>query len=247
MRFKANIKPCGPFDGKPKTVALYGPNGELVGYLIEASYLTPDAAKSEKGTPFCLTLAMASASTALAGCIPPQALDALDHAISASQTLAGVVSIVALVLPFLVYYFAKKLVRKILSKTAIIQITRDELRIKDRRGWKVWSRHLPHRFALLEHDKALQEWIAEDLKVQKAAQRGKIIQPKRWYQDSRHVVFEVIHQRVDIAEVYDVKETRALQARLTGCAQVIDAMNGGVGTLQPQDEWAAGPGDLPND
>ena len=72
-----------------------------------------------------------------------------------------------------------------------------------------WMRWISHRSGsrrtaspLSLHDLARQERDQHELEVLKAQKRGKIVQPRRYYQDSYHLCYELLGQRNDITEIY---------------------------------------------
>jgi hypothetical protein len=159
----------------------------------------------------------------------------------------GALLLASLIVPPLCYPLARVLMRYDLRKTTTCDITADTFRINGMLWWKTYNRHLPHRFAILEHDKAQKERDAHALADRKAMQNGKILKQRKYYQDGWHVVFEYALQRIDIADVYGLKDARAIQSRLAGCAQMMDGLsgNGSGPVMLPAQEWTETPGDIP--
>jgi hypothetical protein len=83
--------------------------------------------------------------------------------------------------------------------------------------------------------------------VEKARKRGKIVQPRRYYQDSYHFFYELLGQRNDITEIYGQPEAQAVLTRLRAIDDVINARaKRGDGTaIRPGDQWAEQPGAIP--
>ena len=114
-------------------------------------------------------------------------------------------------------------------------------------GWKTYDRQLPHKFLLLPHDHAQREREKHDLEVRKAQARGKIVAPRRYYQESFHVCLNYAGHRVDILTVFDRKDAAAVLARLQACDETVDVQvrNGNGGAFRPEDQWGIHPGEIP--
>lgn len=221
-----------PFRGKPTTWPLSNRDGSPRGFRIKLNYLTPWRAKIADG------LAVASTGGAMLGGF---------YAASSTQPQDDVFIIAATLAPMALYRLFKLMHRHDLRKTTIVEVTRDHFRINGVFGWKTYDRNIPHRFAILQHDKAQREWEGHELEARKAAMKGKVLNKTKYYQESWHVVFDYALQRIDIADVLGIKEARAIQARLAGCAQVMDALAGaGPGpVMTSEQEWREGPGGIP--
>ena len=84
------------------------------------------------------------------------------------------------------------------------------------------------------HDLARQERDQHELEVLKAQKRGKIVQPRRYYQDSYHLCYELLGQRNDITEIYGRPDAQAVLMRLRAIDDVINARaRRGDGTAHP--------------
>jgi hypothetical protein len=139
----------------------------------------------------------------------------------------------------------EKLWREGVRRKVEIILTEAEFSFRDWAGrWIVLDRDLQHSFALRFHDLAKQERDQHELQIVKAQQNKKIVQPRRYYQDSFHLVYELLRQRNDITEIYGAPEAQAVQRRLGAIDEVLKARaKRGHGTpLKPEDEWAVGPG-----
>ena len=81
----------------------------------------------------------------------------------------------------------------------------------------------------------------------KAQKRGKIVQPRRYYQDSYHLCYELLGQRNDITEIYGRPDAQAVLMRLRAIDDVINARaRRGDGTaIRPGDQWVEQPGAIP--
>lgn len=225
-------KARSPFRGKPTTCDLHHRDGSLRGYRVTAEYLTPLRAK----------IADYSAKGLVAAAMAAGFIAATHEQPNNDALLLG-----SLIIPPLSYPLARFLLRSELRKSTTCEITADTFRINGMLGWKTYDRNLPHRFAILEHDKAQRERDAHELADRKAMQKGKVLKQTKYYQEGWHVVFEYTLQRIDIADVYGLKDARAIQARLAGCAQVMDALagNGNGPAMIPAHQWSDAPGDIP--
>ena len=151
-------------------------------------------------------------------------------------------------LPLLAYPFMLLAYRYFLAKPALFEFTPETFRVKTLFGWKRFDRQHAHAFALLPHDKALDERDAHDLATRKAQLKGKAIARKRYYGDSFHLSYDYLGQRNDLMTIYGRKEALAIQTRLTACDDVMDgiARKGNGVSLRPTDDWSEQPGDIPN-
>lgn len=138
--------------------------------------------------------------------------------------------------------------RYLLARSLQAEFTPEHFRVRTLFGWKRFDRQHAHAFALLPHDKAIDERDAHDLAMRKAQLKGKAIARKRYYGDSFHLSYDYLGQRNDLMTIYGRKEALAIQARLTACNDVMDgiARKGNGVSLRPTDEWSEQPGDIPN-
>ena len=137
--------------------------------------------------------------------------------------------------------------REALKRNVEMVVTADEFRFRRWIRWVVIDRDLQHRFALVVHDLARRERDKHELEVLKAQQRSKIVQPRRYYQDSYHLCYELLGQRNDITEIYGRPEAQAVLMRLRAIDDVINARaRRGDGTaIRPGDQWVEQPGAIP--
>jgi hypothetical protein len=185
--------------------------------------------------------------------------DKLGAAIAAAGTVASVVYVMDHNLPLIALlsgvaiWFLRpgfeKLCREALRRKAEMVLTAGEFSFRTWTGrWIVFDRAQPHSFTLRLHDLAKQERDQHEFQVLKAQQIKKIVQPRRYYQDSYHLIYEFLGQRNDITQIYSQPEAQAVQKRLRAIDDVLKALvrHGGDGTpLKPRDEWADGPGVIP--
>ena len=108
----------------------------------------------------------------------------------------------------------EKLWREALKRNLEMLVTPEEFRFRRWMRWISIDRVLPHRFALVVHDLARQERDQHELETLKAQKQGKIVQPRRYYQDSYHLCYELLGQRNDITEICGRPEAQAVLTRL---------------------------------
>ena len=151
-------------------------------------------------------------------------------------------------LPLFAYPFMLLAYRYFLAKPALMEFTPETFRVKTLFGWKRFDRQHAHAFALLPHDKAIDERDAHDLATRKAQLKGKAIAKKRYYGDSFHLSYDYFGQRNDLMTIYGHKQALAIQAYLQARDHVMDgiARKGNGVSLRPTDEWSEQPGDIPN-
>jgi hypothetical protein len=142
----------------------------------------------------------------------------------------------------------EKLWRDFFRRQIVMDLTPDQFRVRRSLFWTRYDRSLSHRFALYAHDKTRQEALDAQFKEKKAEKRGRVIQLRRYHQESRHLSFDYLGQRNVIADIYDIREAQAIQKRLAAIDDVLDAYTKhGDGTpLKPDDQWVKQPGEIPD-
>ena len=147
------------------------------------------------------------------------------------------------------YLLSKYILRDEFTKGTTIEFTAEHLKVKTLFGYKCYDRLIPHKFLLLQHDKTLDEQRSnEDIK-RRAAMNGRIANPYIYYEDSFHVVFEYMGQRIDLLEVFGHKPARTVLARLMLCDQLMDSQlkNSNGATMRIEDQWQKQPGEIIQD
>ena len=136
--------------------------------------------------------------------------------------------------------------RFLLKKKTRIVMTAGRFSVKTWRGWKHFDRTLPHKFAVIAHDKTQAEQDKRELQLRRDQAAGRIVSRTRYYGQSFHIVFEYVGQRHDVLTVFGQKQALAVAARLKACDGVLDRKAGmGEGVaLDPDDQWDRGPGDI---
>ena len=137
--------------------------------------------------------------------------------------------------------------REALKRNVEMVVTADQFRFRRWMRWISIDRVLPHRFALVVHDLARQERDKHELETLKAQKRGKIVQPRRYHQESYHLCYELLGQRNDITEICGRPDAQAVLMRLRAIDDVINARaRRGDGTaIRPGDQWVEQPGAIP--
>ena len=89
--------------------------------------------------------------------------------------------------------------------------------------------------------------ISTNSKCSRPSSAGKIVQPRRYYQDSYHLCYELLGQRNDITEICGRPEAQAVLMRLRAIDDVINASarHGNGTAIRPGDQWVEQPGDIP--
>jgi hypothetical protein len=219
-----------PFDGKPTTREEIDENGNPA-FRVIARVLPPRLAKiaDELGEMTAAFLVVLIGLYMLEHDWPPTAL------------------LFAAAIWFLHPLF-EKLWREALKRTVEMVVTADQFRFRRGMRWITIKRVLRDRFALVVHDLARPERDRHELEIAKAQKRGKIVQPKRYFQESYHLCYELIGQRNDIVEIYGRPDAQAVLARLRAIDDVINgrARRGNGTAIRPGDQWVEQPGAIPD-
>jgi hypothetical protein len=218
-----------PFDGKPRPREETDDNGNLA-YRVIAKVLTPARAKvaDRLGETTAAALMMLTGLYILNHDVPPTAL-----------LFAGAI--------WFLHPLFEKAWREGLKRNVEMVVTADQFRFRRWMRWISIDRVLPHRFALVVHDLARQERDKHEIETLKAQKRGKIVQPRRYHQDSYHLCYELLGQRNDITEIYGRPDAQAVLMRLRAIDDAINArVRRGDGTaIRPGDQWVEQPGAIP--
>jgi hypothetical protein len=228
------MKPLGrttrhPFDGNPQTREEIDEDGNI-SFRVTGRVLTPVRAKIGDN------LGTATACVVAALCI----LYVAHHDRNV------IVLLLAGSTWFLRPVF-ERLWREALRRKLHIVVTENEFRFRHWWQWISFDRALQHRFALVVHDLARWERDQHELQILKAQQSKKIVQPRRYYQESYHFIYELLGQRNDITEIFSRPEAQAVLTRLRAVDDVINARaRRSDGTaLKPGDQWVEQPGAIP--
>ncbi len=223
-------KPVSPFNGKPATEQVTNADG-IASFHVRPYELTPLRAKIAD----------------IAGSITALGLNAAG--IIQFEVFIGEPDwlwAVALVGPWLAYPLIRRLYRVLLKKGTEIVITPEQFKFRTWKGWQTYDRQLPHKFALIPHDRAQAEKEEHDLEIRQEQARRQIISKTRYYGESYHLSFEYLGQRNDVLTIYGRKEALAVLARLKACDEVMDSqarMGDGI-ALDPEDQWSDQPGEI---
>jgi hypothetical protein len=219
-----------PFQGEPYTHSTVDEDGNPA-MVVRICEMTPEGVISAEGwSSFCVCIFFV-----------------FNFFILAAIGAPFLLWIIGLITPFvshsriLEYYYREKAI----STEALFTPT--EFRVKTDGVWQVYDRTLTHRFMMMKHDLGIKEREKNDYDERCAQKRGHIIQSKRYYGDSFHIIFDYLGQRNDVATVYDQKRATAVATRLKACDKVMDTKNNmGEGeVLNPGQQWGKAPGTLP--
>lgn len=222
-----------PFDGEPRTVHGTDDNGN------PALFVTARAV-----TPLRARIADACTAIAILHCwgigltmLQREAQDAISIGLMVGFIAAPVLARSAI----------RRFCHDCLAKTSEVAFTERTFAVRRPDGWEVYDRQLPHRFALIAHDRAQAERDQHDYEKQQASINRAAVMPTRYYGDSFVLSFEHLGQRNDVLVVYGPKQAQAILARLTLCDNIMDAqLQKGKGVpLEPADQWGRQPGDIP--
>jgi hypothetical protein len=131
----------------------------------------------------------------------------------------------------------------------VIRVTEDSISVLrppvwlETPQWERFDRRHPHRFLVVEHDKAQAERDKIDFQIRNKPGT----QITRYYTDAHVVVLEYLGQRFDLMEVMGGRPARDILGRLTLCDEI---MNGFVSARQrlpmrPEDEWSGPTSSVP--
>ena len=219
-----------PFDGNPPTMEVTDGNGNPE-FRVDARVLTPLCAKAADKLGALSTFGGSVAAF----------LTAANHDYPPLILLAAIA--VWSLQPLL-----QKLWREALRRKVELVITKDEFRFRRLFRWISFDRALEHGFALVVHDRAREERDRNELEMMNAQQQRKVAQPKRYYQDSYHLTYQLLRQRNDITDIYGLPEARAMLARLRAIEDTINARarRSDGSPSKPGDQWFDGPGPIPD-
>ena len=220
-----------PFEGDPLTTSWADAGGnEVITVIIRE--LTPDRAKSADSLSGLFTVAL------WFSCF---------YGMAHYQVSTPYLWIVGLIAPLFVHNPLNRLFRAKLRMRTTVEFTPDRFCVQNKRGVKLYDRTLTHRFLMMKHDQARTEREKHQLQVQRAQMEKKIIAPRRYYDDSFHIVFEYLGQRFDVADVFDQVRATAVTARLKACDKLMDTkfQTSEGEALNPGDQWGEAPGKVP--
>ncbi len=220
-----------PFDGNPPTREETDGNGNPE-FHVDARVLTPLRAKAADKLGALTTFGGSAAVF----------LTAVNH-----DYLPLVAVLLALAAWPLQPLF-EKLWREALRRKVEIVVTKDEFRFRRWLRWISFDRALEHNFALVVHDCAREERDRNELEMQKAQLRRTVAQPRRYYQDSYHLTYQLLRQRNDITDIFGLPEARAMLTRLRAIEDTINARarRSDGSPSKPGDQWFDGPGPIPD-
>lgn len=219
-----------PFAGEPHTRQEVTEDGGIE-FTITASTITPDWA--EFADALCWGLMLLGI---LIACV---------HIPSMRDATLGTWAF-GIGAPIALRYWFESDIRDLFRSKTEFWMSRDYFAIKRNGDWDTFDRRLSLRFALVEHDQALEEKRRLDYEQQRASMNRQAVRSKPYYGDSYIVVAEYFGQRHDLLAVYGRKEALAIVARFQACNEIIEAAERrgrGVSTA-PDTQWGDQPGDL---
>lgn len=129
-----------------------------------------------------------------------------------------------------------------LTPTAL-QVRRDGWRGE---YWETFDLAQEHRVAKIQHDKTVGEQLAIQDDKERARVHNRTYSAEIIYGHSSHICLYYLGQRHDLITVYGQVEANTIHQAINASLQVIKAKGGHAGAATtPQDQWKAGPGDLP--
>lgn len=219
-----------PFEGEPHTRQDVADDGGIE-FTITASTITPD--RAEFADALCWGLMLFAIVMACINITQSRDADMVTWAFG----IGG---------PIVARYWFESSVRDLFRGKTEFWMSRDYFAIKRGGEWESYDRRLSLRFALVPHDKAVEEKRRLDHEQQRAAMNRQAVYNKPYFGDSYIVVAEYFGQRHDLLAVYGRKEAMAIVARLQACNEIIEAAERhgrGVSTA-PDTQWGDQPGDL---
>jgi hypothetical protein len=220
-----------PFAGGPPTVMGKDDKGNPT-FTVTPKEMTPHRMKAFESLSRLSTLAFCAGGLVLWARGSSQDLGTLAVAIGIAVACAKVLGAL--------YY-------RMLLKTSEVMFTPTQFRIRGDDGWTVYDRTLTHKFVMLRHDKTRDESEDRDMRMRRASQQGRVINPPRYFSDAFHIVFDYMGHRHDVLDVYDKNRALAILARFKACDDVMDnhARLGDGEVLHPSGQWGEQPGNLP--
>lgn len=220
-----------PFSGKPRTRRITGRDGKPE-FRIAAAALTPLRAK---------------VADILGGATAAGVFIAAVLGVADMPDPSGVTWLAALVGPWVAQPLFKASWCAALKKQVPMAMSIDSVTVGSFPLAKRFDRSLPHKFALVAHDRIPEEREKHEYEMRKAQLAGKAIRQTRYYAESWHLSYEQLGQRFDLMTIYGRKDARQIRDRLKACDEVLDAearKSGGT-ALRPEEQWGEQPGDIP--
>ncbi len=229
---QTNRQIVSPFQGEPRTSSVFDENGNPA-MLVRIAEVTPQGASLADGlSSLCTFILFIFLFSAGAG------------------SGNGLIWIVCMVMPFLFHSSIVEFFYSNMTKNLDVLFTPREFRVKTEWGdWQIYDRTLTHRFVMMKHDKAREERDNHDRTIRRAQIRGQVASPKRYFDESFHIIFDYLGQRFDVVTIYDEKRATAVATRFMAIDKIMDMKNqmGEGEVLTPAEQWKDAPGSLPMD
>lgn len=224
------IQSQNPLSGRPVISELRDSHGKPK-FIIKPEELTPLRCKVADGFKFLIGVVLSIASALAILSLPAFFVE----------------PILRIIVPAVIaYYVLAWMFRAVLKLNTKIVMTTEAISVRRWHGWVSYNRHLPHQFALHNHDKTREEQLHHELQTRKASANGQVIQKKPYYAASCHIVLVYAGQRRDLLTVYGQKEAEAIMTRLQYCdGRLNEGIGIGTGGAQtPGEEWGKSAGGL---
>ncbi len=221
-----------PFDGEPYTFPMLGTGEPSMRVMI--CEITPEGAKRADGLTTFLILILFLFSIFI---------------LSVFHTANGFIWLAGIIAPLFTRGSLNNYLYKSFRETTEVVFTPTEFRIKRDSEWLIYDRTITHSFRMMKHDLARQECEQIERKIRRDQLNKTVAAHKRYFDESYHILFTYMGQRIDILTIYDEKRASAVDARLKACDKIMDRKNltGEGEALSPDDQWNDGPGLLPRD
>jgi hypothetical protein len=124
------------------------------------------------------------------------------------------------------YFSTRGALRLVLRKRTVIRMTVDAVSVRGWWGWKHFERAMRHTFIVVPHDLIQWEQEKNNLKRRQAAQKGRVIQPRAYFDKSAHVVLVYAGHRVDLATIFDHRRAAPIASRLQYVDELLSVFEG---------------------
>ncbi len=128
---------------------------------------------------------------------------------------------------------------RVLKTTVKIEITPAYLAVRGMVRTRKYDRQLCEGFELWTHDRVNEEAQAKNWQVRLGEQQGKVLQIPTYYDETWMLALRYAGQRIDLAEIFDIRKARAALDRLQECFARMDVHEGKAasGGRTPEADW----------
>jgi len=222
---EANFK--SPYAGWPPTRVSQDATGRVTA-TVDAQVICPDGLKWMEG--------MTSATCVLVGACMVYLLFTFTP--PGWVWFAGFICLVLFVFPVQSFW------RGAFSTRTIFTFTPEAFVVN---GGMPYDLRLAHRFSMIPHDLTQMEARKIDHRMRLAQHNREVINPKRYYGDSYHVIFSYDGYTHYLVDIYGKTDALRLLERLKSVDKLMAhrAGTGAGNATTPRDQWGSQPGDLP--